>query len=384
MGKSLKETIRERVKSGVPIEKSAPNDPFYIGDEDTPQEENMLGEMTTSSDEVSFSDFEKDGQASKLEPEQKETTKGVTEGTEKEAPPPAPAETETEQKGTGTDNLAVGSDEELGTPAATPATPPAATSAGKIRVSTVEGDEEVTLEDLKAGYMMKKHYTQTMQFTRERERRISDMLANPELLVKYAVENGVDLKPLVHAAPEVQEIKIPELSEYATDEQRAAHQLLSQLAQQNNFLMKKVGMIESSTSKASADSRWNDTVKVFDEIRGDIPKDADFAFSLFMREGRRQFGEKYTHAQAVKDFRKAEGDIFQRAMNSSKGKEWLSKHDVEVINNYRKTKDQHEKESVSADILPPAKAFPVTGDEKPRFKNAHEGAEAAKKRFGIF
>lgn len=379
--KSIKDTIREAMKSGKNLKPSEAQDPFFIGEEDIPEEPNAIDEMTTDSNEVDFADFEKDGQDSNQEPRQKETVKDLAVDTSEEAPPEEPLEeTEAADTGTRTEDLTAGSEEATDTPPAKGTeTPPASTQRYKVR--TVDGDEEVTLEEMRAGYMKGKHYTQSQQILHEKERRISSLLSSPEKLVEFAIQNGVDLKPLVHAQPSIPEVKIPPLPEYATDEQKQQHAILVALADSNRIYAEKVAAIERENQRFAKDQQWGSVEREFEENRGDLPKAASFAISLFMREGRKQFGDKYTMQQAVKDLKIAHGDIYQRAFESPEGKKRIEKIKRDAVSEYLRTKKTHEAESASGDIMPTTKAAPQV--PKQRFKSAREGAEAAKKLFGI-
>ena len=382
MAKSIKETIREAFKSGKQMKTSAPSDPFFIGDEDPIDDGAMIDEMTTVKDEVDFADFEKDGKDSKQEPAQKGKSSDVTEGTESEAPPEtSPDETSSDDKGTGTEDLAVEPESVPDIPVEKEKTQTGERKTWKVR--TVDGDEEIDEQTLVNGYMMKKHYTRSQQMLHEKERRITELLSDPSALVNFAIENGVDLKPLVHAQSSVQELKIPPLPEYATPEMVQQHQIMTALAEQNNMLMKKVGTIETGFQQTMRNQKWNSVESQFEEERGDIPKNAKFAISLFMREGQKQYGKKYTIKDAIADLRIAEGDIYSRAFETPEGKKRIEAIKREAIAEYNKTKDKHKNESASGDILPPTKIQHGT-EGKMKFKNAHEAAAAAKKRFGIF
>jgi hypothetical protein len=380
VAKSIKETIREAFKTGKPLKPSEPIDPMMINDEEDSQETSLIedmGEKDTNKDEedgVSFDDFEKNNLVSNQGTEGAKDEGKLVEGTDDEAPPATEPEPEASDKGTRT-VIGGSSPESEGSTEGEPT--------GTWKVKTVYGEEEVDFKKLKAGYMMQKHYTQLTQMLRNKERRVADMLSNPDKLVRFAIQNGVDLKPLVHAGSDVKEFKLPPLPEYATEGQKQQHELLQGIIDDRNAMKRKLDEVEGAFKKRGSDERWEAAEAAFEKERGeDIPEGAKFLGVLLLNEGQRQHGEAYQMRNAMADLRMVLKAAQQNVWNSPEGKRREEEIKRFAVEEYKKTKKRHEEETISGDSLPPTK-LPAQGQKPKKFKNIAEAIEAAKEKYGI-
>lgn len=376
MAKSIKETVREmreKEKAGGSIKRITPEDPMMIKDDE--DQSNLMSEMTTGQQELNLDALSQED--SKSEPEKDEATKvGLADDFSDEEGKDTKVETDS-FKGTETET----EDREAQAKVSeTPSEP-----GRKRKVKTVYGEEELTDEEVNAGYMRNAHYTQVMQTVREQERIVRNLLSDPRNLVEFAMQNGVDLKSLVHVEPEIQEFALPELSEYATETEKAMYEFLKQQNAVNKKLAEKVSGFES-TFKKSQSGTMNDQIEnEFKEKRvtTETPETASHAVYAMFKEGQRLFGKAYTIQSALADFRKAEGDIGQRWLSSARGQQWYETEKRKIIAEYISGKDKQREETLAPDSLAPSKAR-VSSDGKLKVKDLEHGRSLAKKALGIF
>ena len=372
MGKSLKEIVRERrneEKAGKEFKNVIPEDPMVIK-EDKDEGPSLLDQLTENKSGGEFSEI-LETQDNKSESEKKETTKlDLAESTDDEKP--AKVETKVNEE---TDTVPDFTNEEKTKPDVTPID-----SGKRFKVKTVYGDEELTETELAQGFMRNAHYTQVMQQVREQEKMVRNLLGNPQDLIEFAMANGVDLKQLVHAEPELPEFQLPELSPYASETEKAMYMALQNQNKVNKQLMEKVGGFEKSFKQSKFGSMNDQVEKDFREKRGDIPENAAHAVFALYKEGRRLLGAGYTINNALRDFNKAEGDIGKRWLESSQGKKWYEAERRKIIAEYANGKQKQRDEHLSPDNLNTAKG--KGSEQKPKVTSMN-WRELAKNAVGI-
>ena len=383
--KPLRERVRDKIEAKrqgiVSDEKTHEDDPLSIKDND--QEGEFFGSMVTTEEEF---DGKLPGgdEVSKPPKKEKETTDvGNIEGTDDEAPPEKkaaskvskgdPAEVET---------VIPESTESEGTPAIGATGKPSATPTGKVRVKTVYGEEDLSHDELAAGYMRNAHYTQVQQIVRHQEALIKDLLSNPEKLVQFAMDNGVDLKPLVSPEPIIQKVKLPPLPEYPTEQQVAERAVLETVLQNSERMAAKLAASEAAELRKGRSSDNDEVERNFKELRGELPEIAAGAVYSIYKRGQMMFGKVYTVKNAIDDYKISEGDIYTRVFNSQKGQQYIDQKIREGIAAYHAKKTAQSEDHLAPDSLGSA-GVRVPERTAPKPKTWEDWKDAAKRSVGV-
>jgi len=360
--------MREKEEKGEEVDRELAPDPMLIKED--VEQENFMDELVDKDEEGDISEDRDDN--SKSDAERGEPTDvSLAEGNEE--PPAKEAEVETEP---------VVGDLDTGTEVAKSKDVIPEDDGVKHKVDTVYGNEELTLGELKKGYMRTAHYTQVSQENAQMRKQLTHILSDPKNVVEYAVANGMDLRQFVQAETVIPEFNMPEPDQFATDEVKANYAFMKRMWQANQELSKEVSGIRNS-SKLSKLGQENDQLeREFGKIRGDVPESAAHAvYALYMAGVRRYGKEGYSMKGAIRDYKIAEGDVTARFLESPKGKAWHEAEKRRIIAEYVAGKEKTKDATLSPDSLPAGKKVPPAGP--PKIRSIAEGLAMAKKKFGI-
>jgi hypothetical protein len=360
----IKKGVREMIAKQERGEKiDTPKDDFFTIEEKK-EETNLAEDMTEKDEDDAVDPFDDDPKpsVSKTKPDQSEADKvkfahkDETPKAEKTEMP----EKKTDSKEKVTEPIS-GETKKVDTETLAPAEG----FTKKFKVKTVYGDEELTVEELAKGYMRTQHYTQERQKDAPRQKAIQHLLANPEELVRYAVENGVDLKKFVQPDTVIGEFNLPEPGSMAPDEIRAQWEFSKRMFEQNKGLMNEINKLKQNTQTIARINEQGTIEKEFKENRGNLPDKAMDIIDIIYRYGRRIMPDKgYSVQDAINDFRIAQGDLFERLQGEPKFEEWKRKIEEEAIARFSSEKQLHEKQNLSPDNVGVPKAVPGNGKEK--------------------
>jgi len=383
--KSLKERVKEKIKAKAegksPIEPTHEADPLEIKDD--PEEGDFFGGMVTQEQSLEGKLPDEEGASTPQKKEKEPTNLEAIQGTDDEAPPVEAAKSKEPVIGKEELETKTLESAESGTtePSGTKKTIATPTQTGKYKIKTVYGDEELDVEEMAKGYMRNAHYTQVETSVRKREKMVTNLLQNPEKLVQFAMDNGVDLKPLVSPEPIIKPITLPPLPEYATDEQKAERKLMESILEQNNKIASEFSARKESERRSRKEERNNTVKEHFKALKGDLPDVTEAAVYAIYLRGQQMFGEDYGVKDAIADYHISEGDLSERAFKTEKGKSFIAQKVKEGITEYLSKKKSQADDHLAPDSLttPPVKV----PQKKEKYNTFEDWKNAAKRSIGI-